>query len=126
MKSLMARISNRAPSGPAWGGLPTDLTSLAGGGRGHAVDPDLELALAVELAVDVGGAPRDAGVVDAGQARAEGHLLGREQPAADVELGRSRHRAADQAHGAVDEDAGRPSVLVADDLAVRGADGFVR
>ena len=98
---------------------PADEFDLAAlGVRGHAVDPDHELAVAVELAVDVGGAPGDAGVMDAGQARAEGQLLGREQPSPDVELGNGRDRAADQAHGPVDEDTRRPPFVVTDDLAV--------
>ena len=118
MKSLMARSSNRAPAGPACGRPADELDLAARGRRGHAVDPEHELALAVELAVDVGGAPRDAGVVDAGQARLQRQVLGREQPALDVELASGRDGAADQAHRAVDEDAGRLPVLVADDLAV--------
>ena len=71
MKSLMARSSNRAPSGPACGRRLTNATSPPVGRRGHAVDPDHELALAVELAVDLGSAARDPGVMDAGQAGGE-------------------------------------------------------
>ena len=88
--------------------------------RCHGVDPDLEQTLAVELAVDLGGAARDTRVVDPGQAGAERQILGREQPAADVEPREAGHGAADQAHRTVDEDARGIAILIAEDLAVGG------
>ena len=59
MKSLMARSSNRAPVGDRCGGRLDELRPRLRGGRGHAVDADHELAIAIELAIGVGDAPRE-------------------------------------------------------------------
>ena len=106
---------------------PADEGHLAAvGGRRHAVDAELQLALPVEPPIDVGLGGRDARVVDGGQAGLQGEALRRQDVPGDrVGVGR-RDDAADQAHGAVDEDAGGSAVGVAEDLAVGGGLGLGR
>ena len=89
MKSLIARSSNRPP-GRASGGRPADeLDLVTGGRRRHPVDPEAKLAGTVELAIDRDDVLREAGVVDAGDARREDGVLRREDVPLEV-LGTGR------------------------------------
>ena len=88
MKSLIALSSNREPTGELCRRAAHKVDLTAGGRRCHPVDPDLEPAFAVEIAIGFRHRMRDPGIVNARQSLFQHQILGGQQPPLQIAPGR--------------------------------------
>ena len=91
----------------------------------HGVDAQVELAVVGHRQVNLGFGEIDARIVHARDALGEQGVVGGPKRGTNVVLAGLRHVHLDEVHRQVDQDARRPAILVADDLAADRIRGVV-